>query len=176
MWESIKGYEDFYMISNNGQVNSLYRGIIMKTFVNNSGYECIKLRKDREPKNFTVHSLVAHHFVGGYGEGKEVDHKDCNKLNNKSSNLRWVTRKGNMQHTIKNGNFNITAAQERAKEVNKKPVMMLEMDGRVIREYDSIKSVVEDTGLLQSKISLVCNGKRKTTGGYRWSFRDKTMR
>lgn len=38
--------------------------------------------------------------------------------------------------------------------------------------YSSIKEACDDTGLDNSKIVLVCQGKRKTTGGFRWAYCD----
>lgn len=36
--------------------------------------------------------------------------------------------------------------------------------------YPSIKDASEELGLQKSKITLVCRGQRKTTGGYRWAY------
>jgi hypothetical protein len=36
----------------------------------------------------------------------QVNHKDCNKLNNNLSNLEWVTCKENVQHIHKNKEIN----------------------------------------------------------------------
>ena len=50
--------------------------------------------------NISVHQMVAEVYVPGYFEGAEVDHIDCNKLNNHYTNLQWCTptynrKKGN---------------------------------------------------------------------------------
>lgn len=37
--------------------------------------------------------------------------------------------------------------------------------------YPSISSASKELNLLSSKISLVCSGKRKTTGGYRFAYK-----
>ncbi len=49
-------------------------------------------------KAINVHTLVAAAFIGPKPEGKEVDHLDKNKENNYYKNLRYVTRKENMQN------------------------------------------------------------------------------
>jgi hypothetical protein len=52
-----------------------------------------------------------------------------------------------------------------------KPVIMLEMDGvTILNKFSSIKEAVAKTGLNQSLISHVCNGKRNHTGGYKFKF------
>lgn len=49
-------------------------------------------------------------------------------------------------------------------------VRQLDLDGNVIKEYDTITQASKETGVDISKISAVCKGKRKTTSGYRWEF------
>ena len=43
--------------------------------------------------------------------------------------------------------------------------------GELIRIWYSQKQASEATGISQANISACCNGKIKTAGGYRWSFR-----
>lgn len=54
-------------------------------------------------KTTLVHHLVARAFLGKCPIGKEVNHKDGNKLNNVPSNLEYVTHKENSYHALNSG-------------------------------------------------------------------------
>ena len=45
--------------------------------------------------------------------------------------------------------------------------------GKLIKIWDSQKEASDATGIAIQSISNCCNGKLKTAGGYRWSFRCK---
>lgn len=49
-------------------------------------------------------------------------------------------------------------------------VKQFDLDGNFIKEYDTLTQASEETGASISKISAVCKGRRKTTGGYVWEF------
>jgi transposase len=114
-WKSIKGYEGLYEVSACGKVRSLDRVIIdskrverqyaqkiRKTFLSN-GYEYVNLSKKNVTKKLRVHRLVAFAFVKNGHNKPYVNHKDGNKLNNKCSNLEWVSSKENSRHAVDNG-------------------------------------------------------------------------
>ena len=90
-----------YGVTKNGEVISYKYGkeIVMKPSTSN-GYEKVSLKKDGETQNWQVHRLVATLFKPNPNGLTIVNHKDGNKLNNKASNLEWVTRKQNAKHYV----------------------------------------------------------------------------
>lgn len=50
-------------------------------------------------KSYLLHRAVAIAFLPNPDNKPEVNHKDLNKTNNHLSNLEWVTRSENMQHS-----------------------------------------------------------------------------
>lgn len=180
-WKDVIGFEGIYQVSDRGRVRRLKRTItnslgrkitlgsmILRTYINNSGYECIDLTVNGVKTKTTVHRLVAKHFCEGYAVGLDVNHKDANRLNNSADNLEWVSRVENIRDSIKRGTFNIKEAHKVAWEKNKKPVEMLDNAGNVLKTFSSIKEATECTGA--TKIGMVCKGIRKKSGGYHWRF------
>lgn len=112
MWKDIEGYEGYYQISDSGEVLCLERYIqksndviqrrnehLARIFLDKDGYQNVKLSKNGKSKIFKVHRLVAFAYVSGYIEGKEVNHKDCDRTNNKAENLEWVFHKENISYS-----------------------------------------------------------------------------
>lgn len=114
-WVRVKGYEDFYAVSNHGRICSLERSEFVKskrtnghyrkrnarflvTKVSKAGYEQVGLYKEGVCKRKLVHRLVAEAFLDNPLNLPEVNHKDLNKSNNKKDNLEWASRKGNLLH------------------------------------------------------------------------------
>ena len=110
IWKHIKDFEGLYEVSNLGRIKSLInkridkRGWsykctprILKQSFTTTGYLKVKLNH----KDYKVHRLVAFAFLDKV-EGKEIiNHKDCNKLNNKVENLEWCNHKENAEHAYK---------------------------------------------------------------------------
>lgn len=94
-WKTISGYEELYMISNNGRVFSKIKNRVKKNSTSVSGYHQIMLFNNKKWKNFYVHRLVAEHFVDG-DKSLKVDHIDRDKKNNIHSNLRFITNRENI--------------------------------------------------------------------------------
>lgn len=72
-----------------------------------TGYVCVSLLgvylKGGKTVARTVHSLVAHVWIGKRPKGLFVNHKDTNKRNNRKSNLEYVTPQANNLHAVEAG-------------------------------------------------------------------------
>ena len=53
---------------------------------------------------------------------------------------------------------------------NSKAINMLTIDGEFIKSFRGAHDAELELGINHSHISQCCNGKRQTTGGYRWEF------
>lgn len=49
------------------------------------------------------------------------------------------------------------------------PVSQYKVNGVLVKNFKSIKSASNKTGINKNHISECCSGKRKTSGGYKWS-------
>ncbi|AIW03278.1 HNH homing endonuclease [Bacillus phage Mater] len=172
LWVTIpeaKGYE----ISSLGKIRNSNTGKVLKTWVNNSGYECIKLSAKSKPLNATIHRLVAKAFCEGYEEGKIVNHKDTNRLHNAASNLEWLTYEESIQEMKSRGALNTSKARKANRKNQLKRVDMYTKDGtKLIKTFDSIKEASAETGAGAPHITKVLKGNRYTAGGYHWKYND----
>ena len=183
IWKYIPGYEGVYQASNKGRIKSVeridlagrhWKERILSTSVV-KGYVVVGLNHARENKNKFVHRLVAMAFIPNPNNLPQINHKDENPLNNCVENLEWCDYLYNRNY----GNRNEKAAKsqsarlkgriphpEQMKKVNK----IDKETGEILASYESASSAARMCGLRESKISLACNGKRHTTGGFKWKY------
>ena len=62
---------------------------------NKDGYMQVNLCKNGKQKTFSVHRLLALHFIPNPENKTEVDHINGIRHDNRLENLRWLTRKEN---------------------------------------------------------------------------------
>lgn len=166
LWKMIPGYEGLYMVSNFGRVKSLnynHTGEekIMKPYRNGDGHLQVELWKNGKTTQPYVHVLVASAFIPIPDKYKGIPAKklDVHHINfvtddNRPENLCWLTKREH--HAIHKGT----------------PVEQCTKDGNVVAEYPSMQEAARQTGFCQSCISQVCNGIRKSTGGFFWKFKE----
>ena len=147
MWEAIN---EKYQVSDFGKIKNA-KGKILKTFINDKGYEIVSLSKNGKQKNERVHRLVATAFIPNEKNKPHINHKDGNKLNNRVENLEWVDRKENIMHRI----YSLRLGKIT-------PVRCVETD----KIYQSQMEAERATGA--QNISGCCTGRYKTSGGYHW--------
>lgn len=114
-WKQVKGYENYYEVSDLGRVRSIHarkinddltdKTKIMKQRVLSSrGYYIVNLSRLGKVKTHYVHRLVAEAFIkNDDDEKKYINHIDGNGLNNNVNNLEWVTASENVYHSVEIG-------------------------------------------------------------------------
>ena len=95
-----KPIKDFpgYTITDDGKVISykFNEPRIMKTWLQESGYENIKLCKNNITYHFLIHRLVAEAFIPNPDNLPEINHKNKIRNDNRVENLEWCTRIDNL--------------------------------------------------------------------------------
>jgi hypothetical protein len=162
LWKPIKHYEECYQISSLGRVKSMHKKpykILKETL--RAEYMGIQLNNNGKGKTFSIHRLVAIAFIKNDDITKIVNHKDGNKLNNNILNLEWITYKENSKHALTNNLIIPKCIKVNQYSKDKKTL---------IKTFNSVKEAMDLTGISDSKICMVCKGKRNHTGGYFWKY------
>ena len=91
--KQIDGYGGRYYISNYGNVYSKWVRRKLRYNINNSGYQSVRLCYKQQVDTVKVSILTALYWCENDDPQEKtiVHHMDCNKLNNKASNLQWVS-------------------------------------------------------------------------------------
>lgn len=55
-------------------------------------------------------------------------------------------------------------------ESHKKKIIQKDLDGKIIKIWDSIADIERNMNIKSSNISAICKGLRKTAKGYRWEY------
>lgn len=94
----IDGTNGHYQISNYGRVYSVRFNRMLKGHkTGKQGHLHVKLGSYFSDY---IHRLVGKAFVPNPDNKPEIDHIDCNPSNNYFENLRWVTRKENLNNPL----------------------------------------------------------------------------
>lgn len=188
IWKSIKGYEEFYEVSNLGRIRSkdrnkksflgricVYRGKLLKPQPNSSGYLRLQLVDGSGNKKLHfVHRLVAQAFVENPQNLPVVNHLDFDYTNNRADNLEWTTPKGNMQYSLLRGRLKRTKEwlenQKRSIDIlmAKSVIGTNETTGETIF-FNALNDCAK-SGFQPSCVSNCCTGKRKHHLGFTWRF------
>ena len=160
--KEVEGFGGRYMVSPEGKVFSKVKGKIKESFISKTGYERVTLWYHGKQKKFSVHRLVAMAYIPNPNNYPMVNHIDGNKLNNNVSNLEWCDCSMNVQHAYRTGLIHPHTTR----------VRQLTLDGKLIREWESVKAACDEYNLNHANIVTICNGKtnRKQSGGFRWEY------
>ena len=185
LWKPIKNYEGLYEVSNFGRVRRIdsvvnsglrfnatvvHKGRVLKQHEKRNGYFTVDLSKGNIVKTISVHRLVAEAFLPNVDGFNTINHKNCNKHDNRAENLEWCTPKMNSEHAKENGlYFNPIAKPIRCRQTH-----------QVFKGSYKAAEWVNETKFgnsrqirqMANKIRCACNGYQKSAYGFTWEFVD----
>lgn len=185
IWKDVKNYEGLYQVSNLGRVKSLgnnrsRKEKILKPHTTKAGYLMVGLYKNGKGKDFLLHRIVAMEFIPNPNNYPQCNHLDENKKNNCVENLEWCTAKFNINYGTRNEKMAAALKgrkrpEETVKKISaalSKPLLQIDpLTNKIIKEWESATEVKEKLGLNNRHISECCNGKLKSSGGFKWSYK-----
>lgn len=164
MWKPIPGFEDYYHVSDNGEVWSVRKNRTLRPKIDRYGYPAVTLTVHGKSRYFTVHRLVALAFIPNPDCKPTVNHKNEVKTDNRVSNLEWATSKENDNHGTRNSRMAHSKCRRR--------VIAQFTDGSE-QEFDGVKSASRASGIAHSMITRCCRGLCDNTHGIKWRYQDE---
>lgn len=173
---------DYYEVSDTGIVRScdklvnckggskrLCKGKALKLCQDKDGYLRVGIHIDGKETTYGVHKLVAEAFIPNPDNLPVVHHKNGNNQDNRVENLEWATVHYNNSEDI---------ARERKSKAafnrtdNKIKIRQLTLDGEIIKDFNCAMDIQREFGYDRSSISRVCQGKQKSSYGFKWKYLD----
>lgn len=150
-WKPLIGFEDIFLISNNGAVKSKIQEKLLRICRRN-GYARYAICG----KMYSAHRLVYETFVGKIPEGMIIDHINGIRDDNRVENLRCITQSENAMNAQLNGH----KCQHK--------VGKYEINSDVlIKEYPSFAAAAREMGVSPCAISSAAK-RNGTSCGYKW--------
>lgn len=175
-WRPIEGYE-YYEVSNLGRVRSWIDNRwrrrsspkVLSPHRLTKGYLGVSLSSaPNVSKTIKVHRLVAKAFIPNPNNLPIVNHKDENKSNNCVSNLEWCTNKYNLSYGT--ARQRIFETIERNGGYKVRPIIQKDLEGNVVKEWNSATEAARELGIDCGKILVACH---KSYKGFLWNFKEK---
>jgi len=158
-WNFLKIFNKYIEISSFGRIK-LKSGKITYGYKNMDGYYNTIV----ENHHLKIHRLVCMSFkpLPNY-DNLVVNHIDANRGNNNINNLEWATSSENSIHTYKINNPK--------RNIRKRKV--IKIYNLIEIEYESLDVAAKLNNIKnKGNITLVCQHKRKTAGGFIWKYKE----
>ena len=147
IWMEVENFCN-YKISNLGRLKNIKTNKICKLQKTDKDYLFYKLEGACKKVKIRIHKLVANAFLNNPNNYEIINHKNGDKLDNSVDNLEWI---GDLKY------------------VGKK-VLQFNLNGKFLKDYQSLKEAAVENGLSKCGISNVCNGKMGSCGGFKWEY------
>jgi DNA-binding transcriptional regulator YiaG len=170
-WKPVAGYETSYEVSSLGNVRRICggkgarAGHLLRPKRHVHGYLAVVLCLDNNRSRFLIHRLVASAFFGP-SNGRDVNHKNGIKDDNRTINLEWVSKMENARHALHVLN----------KRKKLTPEVVREMRTRYATGTVKQADLAKEFGVSQCCVSSVIHGRILVSDGGPICTEDKRKR
>ena len=134
------------------------RGNVLKQSKKKKGYLRVQATFKGKNEYIAVHRISYIWFKGDIPEGLQIDHINNIKYDNRPANLQVLTCRENNMRKVNYG--------------APKPIIATNIDTGEELEFDSIMETIRKLNLHSGNVCRVLNGKRKSTGGYTFRYKE----
>ena len=161
IWKPVPNYPG-YEVSNTGLFRSYFNNagrIIdrprpVKQNVTDRGYFRIALRKNKKQKIWFSHRVVALAFIGPIPTGKQVNHKNGIKSDNRPENLEYVSQSENNKHAYKTGLRSVRGNQSPVRKIDESVAIEIKY-----KENGPQKHIAKKYGISASQVCNIKSGR-----------------
>ena len=147
-----------------------FQQIIIEEFsISNDAYS---KEKEIVNENLISKKLCYNLIVGGKGASGGSEHPMFGKKRNDILGNNNPSKRDDVRYKIslhKKGNKNPMFG---IRPINAKKVLQYDSNMNLIKEWDTITQASNDLNIYNSNISMCCNGKLKTSGGFIWKYKN----
>jgi hypothetical protein len=120
-----------------------------------------------------AHRLVASAFLNQPDGKNEINHKDCNPLNNAVENLEWVTHSENIRHSRALNRYpkeiKKRSAETITKDIEAKKAFMKSVSDEYGNTFQTAKAAAQAHGLSDQAVKLAIRNGHKSANRY-WKY------
>ena len=168
-------FDGMYMITDDGRLYSVRSGKWLKPNTDKYGYYYYIVSINSVRTTVKPHRAVAEAFIPNPDRKPTVDHINCNRKDNRVSNLRWATWKEQKHNPITEERMKRVLANIDYHAIGSlrnfgRRETAVYKDGVQVGVFGSLLEAATKLSVNYSKASMCANGKRKTAGGYEWKY------
>lgn len=177
MIKTIPGFDNYFATDDGKIFSKNYhrekRVAKIQPRMNERGYMYVSLSKNGMVYTKKVHRLIAETFIPNPENKSEVNHRNGIRTDNSVKNLEWASRSENMKHSFDALHRKPVRAWlgKYGKNHNRAKTILQIKDGRLVNEFYGSHEAYRKTGINHVSIRLVCQGKRKSAGGFQWAYK-----
>lgn len=164
-----------YEITDDGQLYSVRSEKWLKPATDRYGYYFYVVSVNSVRRKIMPHRVVAEAFIPNPDRKPTVDHINCDRKDNRESNLRWATWKEQKHNPITEQRMKIVfentdyRAMGAVRNFGRRKTAAYK-NGVQIGTFGSLKEATDALSVDYSTASMCANGKLETAGGYVWKY------